>query len=247
MQGSITDSGPLWGLLSTGNGPTNRGTLGTRDSIAAQYLPNNPDEGTATLIGATGAITKPSDLPELSDNQLMIAVARGSEGALEKLYDRHIQSCFGLAMKIVREPSVAEEVVQEVFIKVWSRPDAFSPGRGSFRSWLLTVVHNGAVDKLRRMRARATVSILPIHAESDSGGALIDMLPDSAPSPHEQAWAEEKGGMVRHALRQLPNTEYQAITLAYFEGLTQREIAEKLDQPLGTVKTRTRSALQRLR
>jgi RNA polymerase sigma-70 factor (ECF subfamily) len=186
-------------------------------------------------------------LSEYTDEQLMAAVGGGRTDALEALYDRHVRGAFGLAMKIVRDPSVAEEVVQDVFVKLWSQPGVFSPERGKFAGWLLTLVHNRSVDKLRRARSGIAGKTLPLDMESDNGLSLADMLPDTGPSPDDTAWLSAKGDMVREALGQLPEPQRQAISMAYFGGLTQREIAEHLQEPLGTIKTRTRSGLQQLR
>jgi RNA polymerase sigma-70 factor (ECF subfamily) len=186
----------------------------------------------------------------ISDNQLMAAVAEGDCAAFEHLYDRHVRACFGLAVRIVQEPSLAEDIVQEVFTKLWSRPGTFSPARGSFNTWLLTVVRNQALDKLRRAKTGPGLHIvpLPLHVDGDSTNSdtIVDTLPDAGPTPHDQAWEKETTRIVRDALGQLSRHQYQAIELAYFGGLTQREIADKLQQPLGTVKTRTRTALRRL-
>jgi len=186
-------------------------------------------------------------LSEYTDEQLMAAVGGGRTDALEALYDRHVRGAFGLAMKIVRDPSVAEEVVQDVFVKLWSQPGVFSSERGKFAGWLLTLVHNRSVDKLRRARSGIAGKTVPLDMESDNGLSLADMLPDTGPSPDDTAWLSAKGDMVREALGQLPEPQRQAISMAYFGGLTQREIAERLQEPLGTIKTRTRSGLQQLR
>lgn len=181
-----------------------------------------------------------------ADELLALALRDGSRDALEELYDRHVRQCFGLAVKIVQEQALAEDVVQEVFIKLWSRPETFCPERGTFHTWLLTVVRNKSLDKLRSLKGLATLTMLPLLAENGGPDTLVTMLPDTAPSPHDQVWTNEIAGIVWNALRQLPTCEYQVINLAYMGGLTQREIADKLQQPLGTVKTRTRSALRHL-
>jgi RNA polymerase sigma factor (sigma-70 family) len=186
-------------------------------------------------------------LAEHTDEQLMAAVGGGRTDALEALYDRHVRGAFGLAMKIVRDPSVAEEVVQDVFVKLWSQPGVFSPDRGKFAGWLLTLVHNRSVDKLRRAQSGVAGKTLPLDMEGENGLSLADMLPDTGPSPDDAAWLNVKGDIVREALGQLPEPQRQAISMAYFGGLTQREIAEHLQEPLGTIKTRTRSGLQQLR
>ena len=225
--------------VATNSSVTNKAT-GIGDEVIPQDLRNSD---TATLIGVAPERTS---LEMRSDDQLMIAVAQGDCNALEMLYDRHVRQCFGLALRIMREPSLAEDVVQDIFTKLWSRPETYNPKRGNFKAWLLAVVRNRGLDTLRSLKSRPTMSMLPLQVERGGTDILVDMLPDTAPTPYEQAWAREVQGVVQYALRQLPVSEYQIITLAYFGGLSQREIANKLQQPLGTVKTRTRSALRRL-
>ena len=188
-----------------------------------------------------------SQLSLMTDAELVREVVRGSEEALESLYDRHVRSCFGLAMKIMRDASVAEEVVQDVFVKLWSRPETFSPDKGKFSGWLLTLVHNRSVDRLRRAKGGANGTLVSLDAESVGDMSLSEMLPDDGASPYEEAWQNERGRFVRQLLGLLPENQRQTISMAYFEGLTQREIAEQLNEPLGTIKTRTRSALQQMR
>lgn len=193
-----------------------------------------------------GVVGESSGQERVSDDRLMAAVAAGDCSAFQQLYDRHVRNCFGLAVRIVQEPSIAEDVVQEVFTKLWSRPHIFSPERGGFNPWLLMVVRNQALDKLRRAKIRSGLHVVPLHVGSTGSETILDMLPASGPTPHEQAWDKETASVVRHALGQLSADQCEAITLAYFGGLTQREIADKLQQPLGTIKTRTRAALHRL-
>lgn len=188
-----------------------------------------------------------SELQVMSDQELMGSISRADTRAFEELYDRYMRGCFGLAMKIVRDAFVAEEVVQDVFLKLWSNPLIFSPERGKFSGWLLTLVHNRSVDKLRRLKTTNGRVALPPEGEADVDVSLADLLPDSAPTPYEEVWSSEKGKIVREALCLLPKAQREALEMAYFGGLTQKEIAEKLDEPLGTIKTRTRSALMQLR
>ena len=206
---------------------------------AKKERPTHKDE--AQLVGEV------PEEAEWSDEGLMRAVANGETSALEVLYDRHFRGCFGLAMKIVRDPLVAEEVVQDVFMKLWSAPLRFSPERGKFSGWLLTLVHNRSIDKLRRLRSRGWQSAIPLDPDGDTEVEAVGLVADAGPGPDEQAWREERGQIVRGVLGKLPEPQRQALTMAYFEGLTQREIAERLRQPIGTVKTRTRAALIQMR
>jgi RNA polymerase sigma factor (sigma-70 family) len=225
MNAMATLSQTPWSMNNT----TRPITVGDRDLHDAGHTANAPS------------------LAHYSDEQLMASIGGGRTDALEALYDRHVRGAFGLAMKIVRDPSVAEEVVQDVFVKLWSQPGIFSPERGKFAGWLLTLVHNRSVDKLRRAQSGIAGKTLPLEVEGENGLSLADMLPDTGPSPDDAAWLNVKGDIVREALGQLPEPQRQAISMAYFGGLTQREIAEHLQEPLGTIKTRTRSGLQQLR
>lgn len=198
----------------------------------------------ATLIGV---VPEEEILKHLTDERLVGAIAHGDRGALEVLYDRYVSGCYGLALKIVRDPSVAEEVVQDVFMKLWVRPDSYVPERGKFSGWLLTLVHNRSIDRLRRARTAGQQSLVPLDLDNGSGITVADTLPDPALGPYDEVWRSEKGSIVRRALSTLPTPQREAISLAYFGGLTQKEIAEKLGEPLGTIKTRTRSGLMQLR
>lgn len=245
---SSQSAAATWGGNLLGREDTNIRANKTKTAngrVKARTSPVLQDGDQAALLGV---VSKPGSLDSLSDDQLMIAVARCDCAALETLYDRHSRQCYGLALRIVRDPSLAEEIVQEVFTKLWSRPQIFSPERGTFRAWLSTVVRNQGLDKLRSQKSRPTLSIQVQRDGTDTlAETLVELLPDTAPSPHDQAWTNEIADAVQHALRQLRDTEYQAINLAYFGGLTQQEVANTLDIPLGTVKTRTRSALRTLR
>jgi len=229
--------------------PSNTTSPSGIESALSDFTQQSEREGikeNAILIGVVQD-TDTEELKIMTDDQLMQAVGQADTAAFETLYDRHVRGCFGLAIKIVGEPSVAEEVVQDVFMKLWSRPDKFNPERGKFSGWLLTLVHNRSVDKLRRAKSGANAAGVPLDTSLDGGLPLSDVLPDMTPGPHDSAWSNQKGVLVREALHTLPEPQRQAITLAYFGGLTQKEIAEKLNEPLGTIKTRTRSALHQLR
>jgi RNA polymerase sigma-70 factor (ECF subfamily) len=181
------------------------------------------------------------DLSPTADDQLVSRIAGGDAAALEALYDRYVRQCFGLALRMVNEPGLAEEVVQEVFLKLWSRPDSYSSQKGAFVSWLLSLVHHRCVDELRK-RSRTEVAL-----DNDQPLSVINTKPDPQPDPSEQVWVMEQQRVVRQALVQLPQNQRQVLELAYFGGLSQSQIAEQLSQPLGTVKTRMRMGLQNLR
>ena len=181
------------------------------------------------------------DLSPIADDQLVSRIAAGDASALEALYDRYVRQCFGLALRMVGEPGLAEEVVQEVFLKLWSRPDSYSPQKGAFVSWLLSLVHHRAVDELRK-RSRTEVAL-----DNDQPLSVINTRPDPQPDPSEQVWVMEQQRVVRQALGELPENQRLVLELAYFGGLSQSQIAERTNQPLGTAKTRMRMGLQSLR
>jgi RNA polymerase sigma-70 factor (ECF subfamily) len=223
-------------------------TLQTMQSVSQEAITNRtsaPEREDQALL--LGVVPEAIDKAEWRDEDLIRAVGRGDTAALETLYDRHVRGCFGLSMKVVRDPLVAEEVVQDVFTKLWSAPQSFSPERGKFSGWLLTLVYNRSVDKLRRMRAHLGHVSLPMDADGAGDQEVTAIVADTGPGPDEMAWRKERGVILSGYLGKLPEEQRQAITMAYFEGLTQREIAERLRQPLGTVKTRTRAALAKMR
>jgi RNA polymerase sigma-70 factor (ECF subfamily) len=183
------------------------------------------------------------DVTELADDQLIMLVAEGDPSALEALYDRYVRQCYGLALRLLSNPSLAEEVVQEVFLKLWTQPTAYSPDKGRFASWLLSMVHHRAVDELRR-RSYTEASL---DSYSQPGTGPLASMPSSEPDPGEQVWVMEQQRIVRAALDQIADSQRQILELAYFGGLSQSQIAERLRQPLGTVKTRMRQGLKNLR
>jgi RNA polymerase sigma-70 factor (ECF subfamily) len=183
-----------------------------------------------------------------SDEELMRQVAGGNAPAFEVLYKRHAVECLSFALSIVRQPLTAEDVVQETFVKLWRQASAFSMEKGRFASWLLTVVHNCAIDKLRMSKAVSRrVTIVSLDNEYGDGARVADMLPDTGPTPYDYAWSEERGWIIGNLLNVLEESQREAITLAYFEGFTYREIAERLNQPLNTIKTRIRLGRERMR
>ncbi len=181
------------------------------------------------------------DLSPIADEQLVEKVANGDASALEALYDRYVRQCFGLALRMVEEAALAEEVVQEVFTKFWIKPANYSAEKGKFASWLLSLVHHRCIDELRR-KSRTTVSL-----EHPDVGSLLDREPSKEMDPADQAVLSEEQTVVREALREIAPNQRQVIEMAYFKGLSQSEIATRLGQPLGTVKTRTRQGLKQLR
>ena len=180
------------------------------------------------------------DLSPIADEQLVAQIAQGDASALEQLYDRYVRQCFGLALRMLGDSALAEEVIQEIFLKLWTSPGSYSTQKGKFVSWLLSLVHHRCIDELRR-RSRTDVAL------DDETGSVLDTEPDPTPEPGDQVWVMEQQRAVREALAQIPQNQRQVLELAYYRGLSHSEIAEKLGQPLGTVKTRIRLGMQSLR
>jgi RNA polymerase sigma-70 factor (ECF subfamily) len=167
-------------------------------------------------------------------------MAEGEPDALAAAYDRHIRAVYGLAMRVLQDQGDAEDVVQEVFSQAWTQAKQYDATRGSVVSWLLTITRSRAIDRLRSRRAR------PDSAPASGEVAVVE-LPDSALGAENEVLTAESAARLRSALSALPLLERVAIELAYFEGLTQTQVAERLEQPIGTVKTRIRTGLLTLR
>lgn len=164
----------------------------------------------------------------------------GDRSAVDELYDRFSRPAFALARRILSDDVLAEDVLQDVFLSVWREPGAYEPGRGSFSSWLMAMVHHKAVDAVRREeshRRRQT------RAEDD----LALTTPTSSRDVEDEAWSRVVSEQVRSALGSLPAPQREALTLAYYGGYTQREVAALTSTPLGTVKTRMLAGMRRLR
>jgi RNA polymerase sigma-70 factor, ECF subfamily len=189
---------------------------------------------------------------------LVRAVASGSEEALAALYDRHADGIHAVALRLTGDRQVAEEVVQETFLALWNRAELYDPGVASLGTWLRSIARHRAVDRLRAAGRRPSLVSLPDGSEDGdrAGASAIERLdPDLAVhggaardlSPEASAEAADVRAAVASAIADMPDHERTVILLAYREELSQTEIAERLGWPLGTVKTRTRRALARLR
>src|SRR5690242_14281887 len=193
-------------------------------STVRDFIPGQTD-------AATGARRNHA---HLSDEALLALCSRADDSALGELYDRFGRVAFGLAVRIVRDRSLAEDAVQEAFLAVWRSADRFSPARAKPSTWILTLVHRRAVDLVRKEERRRAD---PIDDFAHPAGEATD----------EEAALRSKRRAVQEALRRLPDDQREALELAYYGGLSQSELAERLGQPLGTIKSRMFTGLARLR
>jgi RNA polymerase sigma-70 factor, ECF subfamily len=193
---------------------------------------------------------------ESEDAALVRAVAHGSEEALATLYDRHVDGIHAVAYRLTSDTQLAEEVVQETFLALWNRAELFDPAVASLATWLRTIARNRTVDRLRAAGRRPALVSLAGRGDADDTDSDLDRLGPAAtvlggaapdPGPEAAVEASDLRAAVGAALAGMPEPERVVIVLAYREGLTQAEIAERLEWPLGTVKTRTRRALAHLR
>ncbi|HJU75859.1 MAG TPA: sigma-70 family RNA polymerase sigma factor [Gemmatimonadaceae bacterium] len=186
----------------------------------------------------------PATLPtSATDADILARLALGEERALGELYDRHSGVAYSLACAIVRDETDAEEVVADCFAQIWRTAATFDPARGSVAGWITTIVRTRSLDLLRAQRRRARVL--------DDAAILNDdesaTTPSTGDTPDRDVERSEARELVRRSLAELPGPQRQVLELAYFGGLSQSEIAAQLSEPLGTVKTRMRAGLEKLR
>ena len=195
------------------------------EAANARDEPNGP-------AGRIRDVSRP--LAHLSDEALVLLAARSEQTALAELYDRYGRLAYGLAVRVLRDEALAEDAVQEAFLAVWRAAPRFVPERGRASTWILTLVHRRAVDLVRREERRRADSLA---AAPEHGGAAAD----------EDVVLRLQRQRVQQALGLLPDPQREALELAYYGGFTQSELAERLGQPLGTIKSRMFAGLTRMR
>ena len=173
----------------------------------------------------------------MDDAVLLRSIQSGDQQAVAALYDRYSGPAYGLAFRITNDGTLAEDVVQDAFVSVWKQAARFDAARGQVKSWLMTIVHHKAIDAVRR-RANRNERALP-----DGPG---DFATDHG-RPHEETASSMDAAAVRAAVKHVPDDQRRTIEMAYFEGLTHIEIAERMKVPLGTVKSRLRIGLEKMR
>lgn len=183
------------------------------------------------------------DYTGLRDEELMERLSRRDLEAFQALYDRYGDLVYSVSLRVVGDTHVAQDVTQDVFLRVWRRPELFDLTRGKFVTWLLSVARNRSIDERRSQGRRRRHEALPSTAEEEDAIASRDERDD----PAVATVLSDERRAVRRAMDVLPPEQRLAIQLAYFGGLTQQEIANKLGQPLGTVKTRIRLGMQKMR
>ena len=191
----------------------------------------NPSERAQSYPGVNGS--------NAEDAALMRRIVEADETALGALYDRWIRSLYSLVLHLLKDPDEAEDVVEAIFWQAWKKSDSYDPSRGAVSTWLLTIGRRKALDRLRAKKRSKEDTVLGDFSFAD--------IPSGAPDPSSEVEGLELRERVRAALNELPNEQREVLELGYFSGLSQTEIAEATGQPLGTVKTRMRLAMQKLR
>lgn len=179
---------------------------------------------------------------DLNDDILIARVAQGDRTALEILYDRHAPTVLGISLKIIGDRAAAEDILQETFWRVWQNAVTYQPQRGTLTDWLFRIARNLAIDVYRRRSVRPQAI-----TETGDADPILDRMPDPDMDVPEQAQSSLKAQQVRKALTILSPEQRQVIEMAYFHGMTRQEIAEATGEALGTIHTRARLGLQKLR
>ncbi len=194
------------------------------------------------FMSSPAAIIPPDEEKNAVDAQILQRVAAGDHSALGELYDRFSRPLFSAALRILNNAAEAEDVLHDVFVTLWDKASDFESSKGHAFSWALTLTRNRAIDRLRSRKRRSEILTQALPADLGYDEAADAKL-DSAGN----LWLKEKAAAVRTAVATLPADQREALELAYFGGLTQQQIAEKLSEPLGTIKARIRRALFKLR
>ena len=186
------------------------------------------------------ASTKVLVKPELTDEQLISAICKGEESAIEVLYERYHRYAYSLSYRILRDPVASEDIVQDAFLSIWRKASSYQAQNGSVQSWIQAIVRHRAIDKIRAS-AHRDYQWTPLQSDNEQDP------PSEQPDVWEQAWQSEQHRIIREVMVQIPSEQRMVIELAYFGGLTHAEISEQCHIPLGTVKGRMRLGLQKMK
>jgi RNA polymerase sigma-70 factor (ECF subfamily) len=186
--------------------------------------------------------TMPVDYSSLDDGKLIVLIADSDSNALSELYDRYKRLVFSLALRIVGDQAASEEITQDVFFRIWNKAETYQPEQAKVSTWLTSIARYRSIDLLRRRGVRPESNSVSWPELSHSAIPGTD-----GREPEENASRSLQGERVRTALDQLPSEQRQALSLAYYQGFSHSQIAEELDIPLGTIKTRIRLGMQKLR
>jgi RNA polymerase sigma-70 factor (ECF subfamily) len=192
------------------------------------------------LLAALAGFRAESADSQSEDRDCLRRLASGDTAAAAPLYDRHARSIYSLALRILDDEGDAEDVVQDVFVQAWRQAVRYDPVRGAVGAWLLVMARTRAIDKLRARRARSGPQTI-------DDPRAVEEVPAARPDAASELLDAEAARQVQRALAELPLLQRIAVELAYYEGLTQREVADRLEEPLGTVKTRIRMGIMKLR
>jgi len=187
----------------------------------------------AAVLGSPAALES-----RRADRASVARIARGDQSAFAELYDRHVRLVYSLALRILQNGADAEDIVQEVFAQVWAQAGRYDASRGAVAAWMLTLTRSRAIDKLRAKRARPEAA-----ADASAAESVVDL----AAAQDLDLLSAEQVTRLQRALKELPDAQRTALELAYYEDLTHVEVAARLGEPLGTVKTRIRQAVMKLR
>ena len=204
-----------------------------------EFEAQRPLPGRAGMGDQAGSGGEPgADGPD--DRQLLQRIVEQDRDALDVLYSRYVTPIYSMALHMLKQPPLAEEVTQDVFLNIWLKASSFNSEKGQPRSWIMSVAHHRVIDVIRSRRRTATMT-------DPEGYDTLGRLPSGTPSVESQVQQNLDRELIMGALATLPENQRQVILLAYFEGYSQSEMAEFLSEPLGTVKTRVRLAMQKLR
>lgn len=199
--------------------------------------PDRAEEGSQIVPYESPSPREVGDLQDRRDREVLARVASGSEEAFSEFFHRYAPAAAGVARRVLGDGTLAEEVVQEVLVSVWRRAATYDPARGTVRSWVLAQAHHRAVDAVRREESERRRTAGRAHALQEDPIEVVV----------EEGWIEARRARVRAALDSLTGDQRHVLDLAYYEGLTQTQVAERVGIPLGTVKSRTLAAMNKLR